>query len=178
MFTWFANRTGRRRQARELYGAVVAQARNPGFYRALGVADTQDGRYELVALHLVVLIERLGRPDIGDAPLRRETLEAFVTDMDDSMREMGVSDASVPRKVKKAAAGVYERARIYSEALAHADDGALEAALGLHVYRAQPNSGIAPLARYVRATSVHLAAQSATRLKAGVVTFPSLEATP
>ena len=179
MFTWLANRPGNRRKARELYGAVVAQARRPLFYGAFGVADTMEGRYELLALHLVLLIERLGQPDVASDRLGRQTLEVFVTDMDDSMREMGVGDASVPRKVKKAAGGVYERAGLYRAALAAPADTALEAMLSAHVYQgAPPPCGVAPLARYVRETLAHLAGQDAARLMSGLVTFPNLEATP
>ena len=172
MFTWLTKRSDKRRKAGELYGAVVAQARNPAFYRALGVADTPEGRYELIALHLVLALERLGQADVADEEMRRETLEAFVTDMDDAMREMGVGDVTVPKKVKKAAGGVYARGVAYRKALAETGDGALGDALREYVYQGKPGTDVGPLATYVRASVAHLAAEKAEALRTGVVTFP------
>lgn len=64
MLNWLRTRALDRRKAEELYGAVVAQARDPAFYRALGVADSPEGRYEMIVLHLFLLLERLR----ADAP--------------------------------------------------------------------------------------------------------------
>jgi cytochrome b pre-mRNA-processing protein 3 len=171
MFKWFAKRSEHQRKARELYGAVVAQAREPTFYRALGVADTPEGRYELIALHLVLVLDRLGQADVSSEDLRRETLETFVTDMDDSMREMGVGDVSVPKKVKKAAGGVYARGVAYRAALAASDDTALEAALIDYVGQGSREVAAKPIAQYVRRLVGDLAAQSADALRSGRVTF-------
>ena len=176
MFSWVGKRSEIKRKARELYGAVVAQARAPVFYGALGVEDTMEGRYELIALHLILALERLGQPDIADADLPRETLEAFVTDMDDCMREIGVGDPTVPKRVKRAAGGVYERNKAYGEALGQADDIALIAVLTQHVYQGQAAANAAALAHYVRAARVHLAAQAPEILRAGTISFPQPEA--
>lgn len=172
MFTWLAHQSKGKAKARELYGAVVAQAREPAFYRAYGVDDTPEGRYELIALHLVLVLERLGQADVAAEELRRETLETFITDMDDSMREMGVGDTTVPKRVKKAAGGVYTRAGAYRAALAEPDDAALAAVLGEYVYQggSAPPSG--PMPAYVRSLAAHLAALPADRLKVGAVSFP------
>ena len=178
MFTWLANRFRSRRKARELYGAVVAQARNPAFYRAFGVADTPDGRYGLVALHLGLLLNRLGRPDIADPALARRTFETFVTDMDGNIREMGAGDPSVPRRVKRAAGGVHDRALNLRAALARPDDDALDAALVAQVYQGVENLAAPRLARYVRAATAHLGRLPATALYQGSALFPLPEATP
>jgi cytochrome b pre-mRNA-processing protein 3 len=175
MFTWLTSRSAGRRKARELYGAVVAQARMPVFYLDHHVADTAEGRYEMVALHLIVLLERMAAPDIGDEELRREVLEAFVVDMDDAMREMGVGDTNVPKKVKWAAAGVYERGVAYRAALASEGTDELVAALVKYVYHGNDGKAYraAPLASYVRRAVAHVAAEPGGRLQAGAVTFPS-----
>jgi len=173
MFTWLARKSKSKTTARELYGAVVTQARTPAFYGPLGVADTAEGRYELIALHLVLVLERLGQPDSVDEPLRRAVLETFITDMDDCVREMGAGDMSVARRVKKAAGGIYTRAAVYGAGLAAKDDEALRLALADFLYEGRPNAASARAVAYVRAAAVSLASQPANQLAAGRVTFPS-----
>ena len=176
MFTWLGKRSDGQRKARELYGAVVAQARAPVFYSRLGVADTMEGRYELVALHLILALERLGQPDVASEELRRETLETFVTDMDDCLREIGAGDASVPKRVKRAAGGVYARSNDYGAALGQDDDSALIKALTQHVYQGDGGASVAALAHYVRQARSDLAGQTRDALRAGVIRFPQPEA--
>ncbi|MGQ0457920.1 MAG: ubiquinol-cytochrome C chaperone family protein [Hyphomicrobium sp.] len=140
----------------------MAAARQPALYRDLGVADTTEGRFEMVALHLFLALEALRRPhaatDAADEAVARLTIEAFVTDMDDCMREMGVGDLTVPKKVKRAAAGFYQRSGDYREALAAPDDAALAAALAKHVWPgANAGPHAAALATYVRRAAASLA---------------------
>ncbi len=172
MFSWLGQRSDSKRKARDLYGAVVAQARQPAFYTSYGVADSMEGRYELVALHLILALERLGQADVGDEDLRRETLETFITDMDDAMREIGVGDTTVPKRVKRAAAGVYARGVDYRTALADEVDGPLVAKLIEHVYAERAAPEAAALATYARRAVAHLAAIDAADLRDGKVTFP------
>jgi len=175
MLKWLANRSTLKTTARQLYGGVVAQARDARFYRDLDVADTAEGRYELVALHLVLVLERLGKPDVGNENLRRELVETFITDMDDSLREMGVGDTSVAKKVKKAAGGVYTRAGAYREALSQPGDAALEAALSGYVYLGQSPRRAPLMAQYVRAAVAKLEQALPADLAAGHVVFPDPE---
>ena len=133
MLKWFRTRNANTLKAKELYGAVVAAARHREFFAGYGVPDTFNGRYEMIVLVLFQLLERLrvdGAGAGGDIEeLSRQTLEAFFTDMDDCMREAGVGDLSVPKKVKRAAAGFYERATAYRAALAADDHAGLAAQL-------------------------------------------------
>lgn len=104
-------------RAIDLYGAIVAQARQPVFFGAGRVEDTPEGRTGLLILLLFPALERLRT---GDAPARRTArflAETFVTDIDDCLREMGVGDLSVPRKVKRAAQALGERCRAYRAAV-------------------------------------------------------------
>lgn len=109
---------GLRRKAGDLYGRVVAAARQPRFYGPGRVADTPEGRFELVALHLFLTAERVKILRPKGEELAQALIEAFVVDMDDCMREMGVGDLTVAKRVKQAAAVFYERAGIYRAALA------------------------------------------------------------
>ncbi len=178
MFNWLTARPKLQAKARDLYGAVVAQARTPAFYLNYGVADTPDGRYELIALHLILTLDRLGQSDVADEPLRRETLETFITDLDDNMREFGVGVDSVPKRVKRAAGGVYDRGVQYREALALPGNEALEQVLSQHIHKNQGSNASARLARYVRQTALSLAAQAPEALKQAAISFPNPDQIP
>ncbi|MEL7047565.1 MAG: ubiquinol-cytochrome C chaperone family protein [Pseudomonadota bacterium] len=117
MLNWWKNRQSEQQSADRLYEAIVTQARTPQFYSHLNVPDTIDGRYELIVLHLFLVMERLRADDERTAGVARRTLERFVEDMDDCMREIGVSDLKVPKKVKEAASGFYDRAIMLRDAL-------------------------------------------------------------
>lgn len=134
-----------RRKAVDLYGMVVTAARQPAFYGPGRVPDTPEGRFELIALHLFLLAERLTDTKPEGEELTRHLIEAFVTDMDDCMREMGVGDLTVPKRVKRAAAVFYERSGAYRDALAHQS--------------LQPSGGLDPLNELI-ATAVLVAPQS------------------
>jgi cytochrome b pre-mRNA-processing protein 3 len=161
MFNFFKTRNPTAQLARELYGAVVTQARDPAFYRDFGVPDTPEGRYEMIALHLVLTLDRVGGESLQAQALQQETLETFVTDMDDAFREMGVGDTTVPKKVKKAAGGVYTRGGAYREAVRTEGNAALESALLTYAYAgdATKQGQTTPLAAYVRQFVQHLSEQ-------------------
>lgn len=172
MFTWFEARGRAGRTASKLYGSIVTQARAPAFYADLGVPDTMEGRYGLLVVHLWLVMERLSAA--GDtAGLSRALVETFVTDIDDNMREIGVGDLAVPRKVKKAAAGLYDRAPEYERAFTSEDDGVLAEVLSRHV-GGMPAPGALRLAAYLKSARRSLAAASIDELVAGDVTFPAL----
>ena len=103
MLSWFSSEAQARRTALKLYGAVVAQARQPGFFAVLGVSDTPEGRTDMIILHLFIVLERLNAAGAEGRKTARALSEIFVTDIDDCLREMGVGDLSVPKKVKRAA---------------------------------------------------------------------------
>lgn len=137
MLDWLTGRRRDRLKAEKLYGEVVTLARTRGFYSHYGVQDTPEGRFEMVALALFLVLERLnGLPGSND--LVRATIETFVTDMDDCMREMGVGDLVVGKRVKRAAGAFYERAASYRAALGAGTDAPLAAALRTHVFGTAP----------------------------------------
>ncbi len=155
---------------------IVAQARSPAFYAVHGVPDTPDGRYEVILLHLFLILERLKALGQPGRVLSQNLIEVFVEDMDDSMREMGVGDLSVPRKVKKAAAGLWDRAGVYRTALAEAGDANLAGQLRASI-PTEPGMALSAdeLARYMRACATHLAQQPAVNVSAGRLRFPAVE---
>ena len=169
---------GETRAASSLYGLVLAQARDRRFFSALGVPDTLDGRFETLALHAFLLLHRLKLESWeGAAGLARAVIEAFVADMDRTLREMGAADLGVGRRVKEMTQALYGRIRAYEEGLDRSGDGALEAALRRNLYGTLDMPRLADLtavARYVRRQHVALAAQPISELRAGRVGFAPL----
>jgi cytochrome b pre-mRNA-processing protein 3 len=169
MLNWFKERQNRARTARDLYGSIVAQARQPAFYAEMGVPDVARGRFEVIVLHTALVMRRLQRAGDPWASLARTLAEVFVTDMDDNMRELTFSDLAVPREVKKVAAALYDRHAALGRHLeAPAPVDALQAALAKDLaYLSPPGSGSIRadiLADYLRRTDKALAAQDVARL--------------
>jgi cytochrome b pre-mRNA-processing protein 3 len=162
-----------------LYGAIVAQARLPAFYRDYNVPDTVDGRFELIVLHLMLLLDRLAE-EPGLRSLGQGVFDLFCQDMDNNLREMGVGDLAVPKQMRRMGEAFYGRAQAYREAIAEADDKALAEALVRDIYGgaqvSQTGSQTGPQARrlaaYVREAIVRLKALDEVALAAGAIGFP------
>lgn len=157
-----------------LYNALVAQARSPGLYLHAGVPDTVEGRYEMVMLHAFLLLRRLKPLGEPARELGQRVFDVLFDDMDQTLREMGVGDLSVGKKIKGLAAAFYGRIAAYDEGLAAADGSVLEQALTRNVFAAAAvprPADVAALADYVRASDAVLAGQGAEALMAGMVRF-------
>jgi cytochrome b pre-mRNA-processing protein 3 len=160
-----------------LYGAIVAQARRPAFYLDYRVPDTAEGRFDMIVLHLALLCRRLGR-ESGPAQtqaraLSQDVFDIFCRDMDHNLREMGVGDLSVPKKMKRMGEAFYGRLEVYDAALAAPDDVALAAALARNLV--VEGASAAPLAAYVREAARRLEAAPFLALAAGRLDFPLAE---
>jgi len=165
-----------RRAAEALYRAVVAQAREPVFYAEGGVADTLDGRFDMIVLHLWIVLRSLERrPETK--PLQRCLQEVAVADFDTSLREIGVGDLGVGRRVREMARAQAGRFRAYDAAIEEEDDTALEEALMRNVWRGRPPDAQNPgaLASYVRRQHLCLDAQDPAALARGEVVFEAFD---
>lgn len=171
MFRLFRKPDPTAQAATELYGSVVTQARHVSFYSDLMVPDTKEGRFEVLVLHLVMLIERI-RAEAGSAdPLARALTETFVTDMDDNFREVGIGDTSVPKKVKKAAGALYDRTFEY-RALSEAGDAAgFARAIGGHVFDDEDRAQARKIADYAIAGMQDLDAVPLDDIRSGRISF-------
>ena len=157
----------RRQVAEQLYHAVVKQARRPVWYRELGVPDTPEGRFEMIALHVALVLRRLRREGLAGHALGQQLFDAMFVDLDGSLRELGVSDLSVGKYVKRLAGNLYARLAALDEGLGAAvpedADGAPAAAPdGRSLYpmlRANVYYGAAPTKRQVAALARALAEQ-------------------
>lgn len=165
--------SGTRSTIDALYEQIVAAARQPALYSAWEVPDTPLGRFEMVGLHLFLFLHRV-RGESGDIAEVAQTLtDEFFADVDSSVRELGVGDAGVPKRVKKLATMFYGRAAAYGEALDRNDRQALVAALTRNV---RPDAaawpGAATLADYVLAADRGLRSQPTAAFLAGQATYP------
>jgi cytochrome b pre-mRNA-processing protein 3 len=166
---------GRNRHERAgfaLYAAAVAAARDPFFYESLGVADTLDGRFDLLGLHAALLIGRLRALPPPGAQVAQAVFDAMFSDMDVNLREMGVGDLSVGKRVRAMWEAFHGRAVAYETALCARDLTALAEALRRNVWRGADAGGSPEaLARLALAQDAALAAQAGPALLAGRVTF-------
>ena len=153
---------------RRVYEAIVAAARHPALYTGMAVADTVDGRYDMISLHAFLVLDRLK----GTEPAFRQALvDEFFRDMDRSLREMGVSDVGVGKKVRKMAEVFYGRVTAYDRALEEGREQ-LEAAINRNVFPDSPKAVAASrLATYMLDQRSHLAAQPAAALAGGMLQF-------
>lgn len=156
---------------RQLYAAAVAQARDPVFYAEWGVPDTPTGRFDLIVLHVFLVMHRL-KEDADSRPLAQAVCDAVVEDMDRNLREMGVGDLSVGKKVKRLMEGFYGRLGAYEEAL-QTGDGMLISVLKRNLYAAAvpDDQQVDAVMRYVRRAAEALDGQSIAQLGAGQAGF-------
>lgn len=132
MINYFKNRSLRRAKAKEFYDKAEVQARAPIFYESLGVPDTVDGRFEMIALHCYILMRRLN--EAGEKPQAQALFDAFFRHMELSLREMGIGDLAVPKHMKRMMQGFNGRANHYETAILTNDKQALKDALVQNVY--------------------------------------------
>ena len=120
----FARKT-HERAGFQLYTEAVRAARHPYFYADLGVPDTMDGRFDLIGLCVLLLINRLHRDGETGAALAQSVFDAMISDMDHTLREIGVGDMSVGRKVKAMWEALNGRSGAYTAPLEAGDRVAL-----------------------------------------------------
>ena len=192
MLHWLKRKADTRRIGHEIYERIVAQARDPVFFRDMRVPDTMEGRLEMIVLHLALMLDRLKTEGAAGQRLGQHLMEHLVADFDDALRQIGIGDMGVPRRVQKAAAAFTERNQAYRAALGEAAGDRLETALATHVYGAGISgagigvdealaaaaTGAARLAAYVRAAAWHLANVPADRLFEGRGLFQAPEPAP
>ncbi|GLK82494.1 ubiquinol-cytochrome C chaperone family protein [Ancylobacter defluvii] len=149
MILRFFRRNDGRETIQRLYGAIVAQSRDPAYYTIYGVADTIAGRFEMVLLHAFLLFHRLKDDGEAGKQLGQRVFDAFCKDMDANLREMGVGDLTVPKKMKKVASAFYGRVGVYDTALG-TGEAALAEALLRNVYALAPDRQAESVALAVR----------------------------
>jgi cytochrome b pre-mRNA-processing protein 3 len=159
-------------RSESVYAAIVALARRPWLYAQAGVPDTVSGRFDMIVLHLALVIARLrvGGPEAQ--AFSQALLETMFADMDGNLREMGVGDLSVAKRMRTMAGIHYGRAIAYREALAAADPPAAVAEVlvrNLFPAGAPPSVGMKLLADHAVALRAALAATPVEVLVGGAL---------
>ena len=157
-----------------LYERIVAAARQPAFYSHWSVPDSPLGRFEMLSLHMFLFLHRCRGDGAVLRDIAQQLTDEFFTDVDHSLRELGIGDTGVPKRMKKLAKMFYGRAQAYGEALDAGDAAALARALARNVMPEMaewPEAAL--LAAYVMEANSALSAQPAEEIAAGRVEFPS-----
>ena len=179
LFQWLKRKSRRRKSASDLYQAALTQSRQSEFYDAMAVADTMDGRFDLLSLHMILLIDRLNTLGGPGRKLGQALFDSMFKRMELDLREMGIGDLGVPKHMQKMMKAFNGRAHAYQTALEAQDASALEIAVAKNIYR---NSGdVTPqakaLAGYVQHAHGMLASASLDDLSAARVAFPAFAQT-
>jgi cytochrome b pre-mRNA-processing protein 3 len=154
-----------------IYGMIVTQAREPLFYRDLGVPDTVNGRFDMLVLHLWMVLRRLKSVEGGEG-LSQTLFDRFCDDMDANLREMGVGDLTVPKRMQAFGEAFYGRVAAYDLALT-AGEEPLAQALCKNVLNGEGIEKARWLALYTEAAIAALAALDEAALRSGSWKFPS-----
>ena len=158
--------------AAAVYAAIVSAGRRPVLYEAYGVADTIDGRFDMVALHAFLVLDRLKTGDSASQAFAQVLTDRIFLEMDRNLREMGVGDISVGKRVRKLAEIFYGRVGAYAPAV-QAGGAELGEAFRRNVYP----EGVEPAAlqgmvKYTLAMRDGLARLDPARIAQGELQFP------
>lgn len=158
-----------RKAEHKVYCEIVAQARQPVFFEAYAVPDTIDGRFDMIVLHAVLLFRRLRGEGETVARFAQNVFDLFFKDMDSALREMGVSDVRVPKKIKVMGEAFYGRADAYMTAMKEGDLEGLATALARNLYPEAETTpeGARALARYMMKSAETMDAQKSEAILKG-----------
>ncbi len=166
-------RTNRRNRevVERLYGELVALARSPDLYLDHGVPDTVMGRFDALSIHVFLFLQRC-REEPALQPIAQDVVDRFIIDVEQSIRELGVGDPSVPKRMRKLAGIFYERVAAYDAALdgSQAPLARLAATLQARVVPAEAGEGVAlRLATYMAGMRTRFQATTATAILSGSI---------
>ncbi|MDF1607144.1 ubiquinol-cytochrome C chaperone family protein [Hoeflea sp. YIM 152468] len=161
------------------YSEITRGARTPVFYESMGVPDTVMGRFELISIHMVLYLRRTASGGAASKGIAQEVVDAFFEDIDHSIRELGIGDMGVPKRMKKLARMFYGRATSYGQALESGDNAGLIEALKRNLYPGQPDSApsVQKLADWMIETAGMLEDVPEETLAAGHMTFAKTDPT-
>lgn len=150
-----------------VYRAIVAQSRQPVFYADWGVPDTVTGRFDMISLHMSLLLRRLRGEKQAGADFSQALFDLFFKDMDRSLREMGAGDLAVPKKVRKMTELFYAVMTGVNEAIDRNDRAGVEAVLRRNIYGDLDSTHASELAAYLFAQADGLVVQPLAAITGG-----------
>ncbi len=172
IFGLFGKRNSNQAIVDRQYAALTAAARMPGLYEHLNVPDTVMGRFEMLSIAMILFFRRTRSSETSGQEIAQEIVDAFFQDIDYSIRELGIGDNSVPKRMKKLAGMFYGRLEAYSKAMDQGDAAALSAALQRNIYPEATEPGdMAGLAQWMMAAEAHLSAIPEEAIATGSATI-------
>ena len=158
----------------KLYEVAIGQARQPAFYAVLAAPDTVEGRFELYTMHVVLLLHRLKGQGAVAAETSQALFDTYLQALDHALREMGVGDLSVGKKMRKLGEAFYGRAKAYQAALEGGDRTALAALIGRTIYAGDTAGAADQLAGYVDRSAARLATLPLDDVLAARLAWPDI----
>lgn len=177
IFGLFGKKNGNRRIVEKQYATLTKAARHPYLYEVLDVPDTVMGRFEMLSIALILYFRRTAGAGDEVKAIAQEIVEAFFEDLDHSMRELGIGDQGVPKRMKKLAGMFYGRLDSYARALESADATALEAALKRNIHPENQDEALSmrKLAHYMLKAEQELKSVSESTLAKGEADLARVE---
>jgi cytochrome b pre-mRNA-processing protein 3 len=171
-FGWLRRNRGNQEVVKRTYEALTQAARAPAFYRDMNVPDTVIGRFEMLSVHMALYFRRTGEGAPALRDLAQDIVDAFFEDIDHSIREIGIGDMGVPKRMKKFARMFYGRLNAYAAALDAGNRDDLAVALSRNIHPeafngSQPVEGTMALARHMMAVDATLRVWPDEQLLAG-----------
>jgi len=157
--------------AQSIYNQIVDQARNPWFYDDCGAPDSVEGRFELLTIHVYLVLQRLKGQNKAANALSQKVFDVFFKNMDDSLREMGVGDLSVGKKIRAMAEAFYGRVGVYEAGLQNQSIIPLEDAVARNVFEAKEPEGALSIAHYIKDSWMALKSAPIEELMIGKISF-------
>lgn len=154
-----------------VYSAIVAQSRQPRFYADWLVPDTVTGRFDMISLHMALLFRRLRAESGAQKDFSQAVFDLFFKDMDRSLREMGVGDLGVPKKIQKMGNIFFGLLAALNEAMDRNDQVALEGVLSRNIFDGATGPHVTALAKYLIAEDRALTSQLAQTITGGAIQF-------
>jgi len=155
------------------YSTLTSAARRPEFYESMDVPDTVMGRFEMLSLVMILFFRRTRASGTSGQEIAQEIVDAFFQDIDYSIRELGIGDNSVPKRMKKLAGMFYGRLEAYSKAMDAGDSEALSTALSRNIHpKAEAPADMSALAAWMFKAEAALSEQSEDQIATGSATLP------
>ncbi|GJL84946.1 MAG: hypothetical protein DHS20C02_07210 [Micavibrio sp.] len=171
MFGLFGTKNPYEQPARQLYASAFNHTRMPCFYQEYAVPDTLDGRFDLLLLHLFLIINRMQGEGRKGAQLGQAMFDVAFADVDQGLRENGIGDMGLPKHMRRMMLAFNGRMHSYAEAV---ESSELDKTLARNLYGTLENPRADVLSRmsaYVTETMAWLGKQQSERIFEGQIEF-------
>ncbi len=176
LFAYLSRPHDRARRAAEHYKSIAAQARLPEFFESHAAPDTLDGRFDVLVLLASLYLKRLRAAGPDGHQLAQAVFDHMFSTLDQTLRELGVGDVTIHKKIRAMASAFYGRAAVYDKGLADHDDAALADAIVRNIFAGKPpqsDRAVALWTSYLKTASEALATASDETMVANQFQWPN-----